>query len=756
MNKFSLSILFSSILLATAGCGGSGSSSSVGSSNTDTDQGTTEQTSEPQSRSGKLLGLQGFTYQSGELEGITSEDGEFEYQTGETVSFYLGDILLGTATPADYLTLEDIAGEHADAADNLRRFLATVDYDLAPMNGILVNSTIRTAAKGHSLNFDQDSANFISDATEVLQTDVKGEVHSAALKHGLEILLPQIEERKTQTQARLLRTINLPKIPYDTALAEEAAAVIELMLQNSTTEGDSPLEFILKATSTPLVLESDDESVTSLTELYAKYKGHLDEIGRDAPFIDREELISKPAATGDSVDAHHLLVMSDFQMRDEESPLNVNPVKFLIPSSYYPASAHITYQVDDMVRTMRDYETDIDKPIDMAIFTGDLLDIGGYNEARWGIDILDGGAINPDSGADDDPIPGNFDDGKPNDTYDPFTALGLNGQSEGQANIPWYYVPGNHDGLMLGNFPVTDNDLQLFGKTIRLDTRTFFDSIATGEMNWLGYDPSLLGFLQHLFDPESFYVTPDEDRRMLRPFEIAEEMFISKDPAFASEPLGHGMQHIIDQQGELKDGNLNYSFSSNNGLVKHIALDTSMMLGPEGLLTLQDLAWIEQELQDAQDNGQLIIISSHHKPKDIIINGALLIDTLNQYPNVIAHLVAHAHQNSITPRLGDSAELGYWEIESGSMVNWPQQFRVLDISIDKTNGIGTIKSTMLNHKSESPLHVAQRGRFLSYLERYLEGHILVPGDAIEATEGLPEDRNTFMYFKVPDNVLTRL
>ncbi len=751
MNKFSLSILFSSILLATAGCGGSGSSSSGSAAGSSDDQ-----TAEPQTKSGKLLGLSGFSYESGSEEGTTSDDGQFQYRTDQEVTFSLGGIILGTTTPKDYITLEDIAGDHPDALSNLQRFLVTVDYDLSPMNGIVVTSVIRSAAKGSAnLNFNQSSESFTVEAEALLQTELKSQLHADALQHSLKNLLPQIEERNTQVQARLLRTFTYPSATVSTELAEEAQSVFDLMLQNTVNEGESALELIFSATNTPLVLSSDDPEENTLTDLYAQYKNHLVDIGKEAPFVDREDFASKPADGGDVVSAHHLLVMSDFQMRDEESPLNVNILKSIIPASYYPASAHITYQVDDMIRTLRDYESDINKPIDMAIFTGDLLDIGGYNEARWGIDILDGGDINPDSGADDDPIAGNFDDGKPNDTYDAFTAIGLNGQDDTQANIPWYYVPGNHDGLVLGNFPITDNDFNLFGKKIAIDTRTFFDNMATASFSLQGFDPTF-SFINLLNAIVYSDIPEDPDRRVLRPNEIAEEMFISKDPAFVSEPVGHGMQHVIDQQGELKDGNLHYSFTSNNGLIKHIAIDSSMLLGPEGMLDLAEMAWIVQELQAAQNAGQLVIVSSHHKPKDIIINGGLLIETLNQYPNVIAHLVAHSHENRILPRAGATDELGYWEIESGSMVNWPQQFRVLDISIDKDSGVGTIKSTMLNHESESPLHVAQRGRFLSYLERYLEDHILLPGDGIGATEGAAEDRNTFLYFKVPANVLARL
>ena len=167
MNKFSLSILFSSILLATAGCGGSGGSSSdsatptssniesAGSDSTEPES-TEPQSTESQTKSGKLLGLSGFSYESGSETGTTSDDGQFQYRTGQEVTFSLGGITLGSAAPSDYLTLEDIAGDHADALSNLQRFLVTVDYDLSPMNGIVVTSKIREAAEGSAnLNFNQ-------------------------------------------------------------------------------------------------------------------------------------------------------------------------------------------------------------------------------------------------------------------------------------------------------------------------------------------------------------------------------------------------------------------------------------------------------------------------------------------------------------------------------------------------------------------------------------------------------------------------
>ncbi len=747
MNKKITTLVSALLTLSVAGCGGGGSSSDKVSVASAFENNTS---SSETAAKGRFVGMQGLNYKSGDHSGALNEEGEYLYEPDQTIAFYVGDILLGETQAKAEITLSDLAQGNAETEANLKRFLLTIDYDLAPMNGILVTSSIHEAAQGKSLDFSQQSEKFNEEARALLDTDLASDLHLYAYDHAIEHILPKLDQQRQAAKTRLPRQFHYPKVSAQAKAAfddieSEAAAVFDLMLKNTVTEGDSPLEFIFKATNTKLVLDGDDGS---LLDLYVTYKQRLESIGPNQPYIEREDFAVKPATADQATDVHHFVVMSDFQMRDDESPLNVNPLKFLIPASYYPASPHIAYQVDDMIRTLRNYESTANKPIELAVFTGDFTDISQYNEVRLGIDVLDGGLVNPDSGIDDDPIPGEFDDGKPNDTYDPFIALGLPGQN-GAADIPWYYVAGNHDGLMLGNFPITDSDLNLFGKKIRGGTRAFFDNIGTGSTNWIGYDPSILGFLQHLLTPESFHIPEDPDRRVVDPKQIAQEMFNS-----SSAPHGHGMQNVIDQRGSL-DHKLHYTFESPNGLIKHIALDTNMPIGPEGWLDLYDLSWLESELQAAQDNGQLVIVSSHHKPRDIILNGALLVKTLNQYPNVIAHLVAHSHINNIRPRPGDDAEHSYWEIESGSMVNWPQQFRILDIQIDKQSGTGIIKSTMLNHQADSPLHVSQRGRFLAYLERYLEGSYF-SDDALTEAEGEPEDRNAYLYFKVPDSVLSRL
>ena len=59
--------------------------------------------------------------------------------------------------------------------------------------------------------------------------------------------------------------------------------------------------------------------------------------------------------------------------------------------------------------------------------------------------VLNGGTVDPDSGLDDDPI-----EGPGNDPQDSFTAEGL--------DFPWIIAMGNHDELILGNSPVSEDN----------------------------------------------------------------------------------------------------------------------------------------------------------------------------------------------------------------------------------------------------------------------------------------------------------
>lgn len=110
--------------------------------------------------------VEGVTYTSGEITGITDSEGRFEYKSGQTVTFTIGDIVLGTVEGADVITPIDLVPDANDASNptvlNIASFLQTLDDDGNPDNGIKILQMVREAAEGASIDFTVSGGDFFS------------------------------------------------------------------------------------------------------------------------------------------------------------------------------------------------------------------------------------------------------------------------------------------------------------------------------------------------------------------------------------------------------------------------------------------------------------------------------------------------------------------------------------------------------------------------------------------------------------------
>lgn len=124
---------------------------------------------------GPVIGLR---YESLTRSGLTNEDGEFEYDEGETVTFSVGGVVLGTTKGAKQVSPFDLFGvtpptsalairnhltdnvvSDFDRAVNVCVFLQALDADRDPSNGIDVTFWGAGLA-GVSLGFDETFAEF--------------------------------------------------------------------------------------------------------------------------------------------------------------------------------------------------------------------------------------------------------------------------------------------------------------------------------------------------------------------------------------------------------------------------------------------------------------------------------------------------------------------------------------------------------------------------------------------------------------------
>lgn len=159
-----------SLLVGLAGCLGSDSSSSV---------------------SGRFLdaavsGIDWQTSRSGR-SGTTGDDGRFTCSKGDTVSFSLADIELGSAACGTTITPLELAGiadwsERTQGVSNRLLLLQILDDDDNPANGIRITPNVIAALAGKNINFNLAAADFQAALAALLPAgvnDVHGQPYSA-------------------------------------------------------------------------------------------------------------------------------------------------------------------------------------------------------------------------------------------------------------------------------------------------------------------------------------------------------------------------------------------------------------------------------------------------------------------------------------------------------------------------------------------------------------------------------------------------
>jgi metallophosphoesterase (TIGR03768 family) len=380
-------------------------------------------------------------------------------------------------------------------------------------------------------------------------------------------------------------------------------------------------------------------------------------------------------------------VITDIHVTDKESPAQLIVFGFHggSPEVYSGVMLYTPQVLDAAVQTINALnEKD---PIDFCISLGDACDNTQYNELRWYIDVLDGKKVKPDSGDSDDPVPGPL-----NDYQDEFQAAGL--------DIPWYQVRGNHDHYWMGSMPVNDKiraahvgtEILNMGDIMQdprgADSTGYYVGVVDGSTPYgdvIGVGP------EAAFPAPPLAPSADPDRRVLTRQDWMAEFFDT-----ASEPKGHGYS-----QAEVDKVFACYSLEPKPGYpIKFISLDDTGPddPGPMGCghayVDQERYDWLIGELDKGQAEGKLMVIGAH-VPIGVEEPGSPLgwspiscvtqdefIAKLQTYPNFILLLGGHRHLNVIQPFPSpDPArpELGFWQVETSSLRDFPQQFRTFDI-----------------------------------------------------------------------------
>lgn len=115
--------------------------------------------------------VEGISYQTATQSGTTNALGQFSFQSGELITFSIGNIDLPTIpaelyiTPLEVFETEDI---NDSQVVNLLRLLQSLDADGNASNGIEITADSHQAATNLTLNIDFNSDNFESQVTDLI------------------------------------------------------------------------------------------------------------------------------------------------------------------------------------------------------------------------------------------------------------------------------------------------------------------------------------------------------------------------------------------------------------------------------------------------------------------------------------------------------------------------------------------------------------------------------------------------------------
>lgn len=458
------------------------------------------------------------------------------------------------------------------------------------------------------------------------------------------------------------------------------------------------------------------------------------QIGPGEPLLDRVELGTRERVVGELARVAHL---TDAHVLDASSPARVPFLARLGPpvqSTFRPQEALTAQVLLGAVHAVRALNPDA------VIQGGDLIDNDQNNELDHALALLNGCLVSPGSGPDgyygvqspSDPDPFYYrpDIDRPRHpgmlraAVRPFQSPGI--------GADWLPVLGDHDALVAGELVPTEQtralavgDRALWNLPQGLRLPAGLKLNPSGSPDGPPDSQYIASFLAQALAGPTVRVPADPSRYELSFAEAMSRLWAGSRAAAQRGVRAYAPAQTLDYVRDLNDS------------LRLIVLDIVRRDGGSGgLITSDQPAWLEQQLDGAGDRWVIVV---SHQPLSGAVGGEQLLRLMDRSPRLIAALAGHIHRNEIRPRPTPAG--GYWLITTASLIDFPQQARALRVMQTAGGGVA-LQTWMLDHVRNGRL-----GRFsreLSYLDAY--------GGRPLGFRGRHQDRNVTLYRRAPDPI----
>jgi len=416
-------------------------------------------------------------------------------------------------------------------------------------------------------------------------------------------------------------------------------------------------------------------------------------------------------------------------------------------SAYSPIMLSTTHVLDAAVQTINAiHHSETHTPFDFGISLGDDANSNQYNELRWFIDVMDGKMIRPSSGAHrgansidyqmpyqaaglDKSIPwyqtiGNHDQYWCGSLlFNDYARSILVGNTvidmgfDGSVTPPFptfdargYYM-GVIDGKTeYGNIIDYGDASTMAAPIIAADRKRYALSTETStSLNWMKEffnttsEPKGHGFTQTNLDNDFTSYTFEPKASV--PLKVIVLDDTCKENPYASD--GSYARACLDQTrydwlvNELDQGQAEGKLMI---ITAHIPVGPRLNV-PDAPITppypagLPNTTIITLFLSTCNDGSTPVgvpcdnnigIKNNDPVPPYTVVADASLLQTLHNYPNLILWMSGHRHINTVTPQPapeGTDPEFGFWEVETSSLRDFPQQFRTFKIVRNDNNTV---------------------------------------------------------------------